>query len=109
MPIIDTHHHLWALGKGNYPWLEHALIAAPHFGDYAAIRRDYLPADYRADAAVQGIVKSVHVQAEWNEADPVGETRWLEAQAAAHGLPDAIVACATLQSAEIAATLDAHQ
>jgi predicted TIM-barrel fold metal-dependent hydrolase len=105
--IIDTHHHLWALGQGHYPWLEHAPIAT-HFGDYSAIRRDYLPADYRADTAGFDVVKSVHVQAEWDERDPVAETRWLQGQAEAHGVPDAIVAFAELQSPRIAATLDAH-
>ena len=106
--IIDTHHHLWALGKGNYPWLEHAPITT-HFGDYGAIRRDYLPADYRADTAGFDVVKSVHVQAEWDENDPVAETRWLESQAHVHGVPDAIVAFAALQSPRIAETLDAHR
>jgi predicted TIM-barrel fold metal-dependent hydrolase len=107
LPIIDTHHHLWALGHGHYPWLEHAPITA-HFGDYGAIRRDYLAADFRADTAGSDVVKSVHVQAEWDERDPVAETRWLEAQATAHAVPDAIVAFAALQSPDIAATLDAH-
>jgi predicted TIM-barrel fold metal-dependent hydrolase len=106
-PIIDTHHHLWALGQGHYPWLEHAPITT-HFGDYSAIRRDYLPADFRADTAGSDVVKSVHVQAEWDESDPVAETRWLEGQAAVHGVPDAIVAFAALHRPDIAATLDAH-
>src|SRR5262249_19242077 len=106
--ISDTPPHLWALGRGHYPWLEHAPIAT-HFGDYGAICRDYLPADYRADTAGFDVVKSVHVQAEWDERDPVAETRFLEGQAASHGVPDAIVAFAELQSPDIAATLDAHQ
>jgi predicted TIM-barrel fold metal-dependent hydrolase len=105
--IIDTHHHLWKLGHGHYPWLEHAPIAA-HFGDYTAIRRDYLPADFRADTAGFDVVKSVHVQAEWDEQDPVGETDWLQAQAEAHGVPHAIVAFADLRSPRVAETLDAH-
>jgi predicted TIM-barrel fold metal-dependent hydrolase len=105
--IIDSHHHLWALGQGHYPWLEHAPITA-HFGDYGAIRRDYLPADYRADTAGFDVVKSVHIQAEWDERDPVAETRWVQGQADAHGLPHAIVAFADLRSPRVAAMLDAH-
>lgn len=105
--IIDTHHHLWKLGHGHYPWLEHAPIST-HFGDYTAIRRDYLPADFRADTAGFDVAKSVHVQAEWDEQDPVGETRWLQGQAVAHGVPQAIVAFADLKSPHVAETLDAH-
>ena len=47
------------------------------YGDTAPLRRNYLPADYRADCAAHRVVASVHVEAEWDPRDPVGETRWL--------------------------------
>jgi predicted TIM-barrel fold metal-dependent hydrolase len=106
-PLIDGHHHLWKLGHGNYPWLEHAPIK-PFFGDYSAIRRDYLIDDLLEDARGTGLVKSVHVQAEWDERDPVAETRWLQGVADAHGFPHGIVGYANLTDPRVEATLDAH-
>lgn len=106
-PMIDAHHHLWKLGQGNYPWLEHAPIK-PFFGDYSAIQRDYLVGDLLDDARGAGLVKSVHVQAEWDERDPVAETRWLQGVADTHGFPHGIVAFANLADPRVEATLDAH-
>lgn len=105
--LIDAHHHLWKLGHGHYPWLEHAPIK-PFFGDYSAIRRDYLIDDLLADARGTGLVKSVHVQAEWDERDPAAETRWLQSVADTHGFPHGIVAYANLSDPRVEATLDAH-
>jgi len=39
--MIDTHEHHWELGRFRYPWLDDP--------EFAALRTDYLPADYRAD------------------------------------------------------------
>src|SRR5258708_4907929 len=107
LPLIDTHFHLWQLGHGRYQGLEGPPIKT-HFGDYAAIRRDYLAQDYLADVATPGLAKAVHVQAEWDLADPVGETRWLQECADSHGIPSAIVAYANLADPNVEATLDAH-
>jgi predicted TIM-barrel fold metal-dependent hydrolase len=88
MQIVDAHHHLWDLGKLHYPWLAEPIDHP--MGDYAAIRRNYLIGDFRADAARQGLVKSVHVQAEVDHADPVAETAWLQSVAddpASDGVP----------------------
>ncbi|MDX1433502.1 MAG: amidohydrolase, partial [Gammaproteobacteria bacterium] len=84
IPIVDAHHHLWDLERNYYPWLCDRIN--PHFflGDYAAIRRSYLPADYRRDAAGHNVVATVHVDAEWDRADQVGETRWLSGVADEH-------------------------
>ena len=91
LAIVDSHHHLWDLESNYYPWLsDHP---EPHFflGDYSALKRQYLPQDYRRDAEGFRIVKTVHVEAEWDRADQVGETQWLTRIAAEHGMPNAIV------------------
>ena len=109
MQIVDAHHHLWDLGKLHYPWLAEPIDHP--MGDYAAIRRNYLIGDFRADAAGQGLVKSVHVQAEVDHADPVAETAWLQAVAddpASGGLPSGIVAYADLASPEVDGVLERH-
>ena len=95
-PIIDAHQHFWDLQRNYHPWLCDEPSIAFRYGDYSGIRKSYLPVDYAADARGLRIVKSVHVEAEWNPQDPVGETHWLEQLSGAHGLPTACVAQAWL-------------
>jgi predicted TIM-barrel fold metal-dependent hydrolase len=90
--LIDAHHHLWDLQKNHYPWLsDHP---EPHFflGNYDAIKRNYLPADYRTDSQHHEVIATVHCEAEWDRQDQVGETQWLTDVHHASGLPHAIVA-----------------
>ena len=84
-PIIDAHHHLWELGSGRYSWLTDGPREVV-FGSTAPLIRDYFLADYLADMAGIGLVKSVHIQASFYE-DPVAETRWLQGIADENGFP----------------------
>ena len=109
--IVDAHHHLWDLGANSYPWL---TTRAPHpmFGeDYDILRRNYLAEDYLADIADLPIAMSVHLQADWDPADPVGESRWLGAVAerpAAKGFPHGIVAYADFFDERVNRILERH-
>lgn len=96
MKIIDAHHHLWDLRSNPHPWLTESGTIPFRYGDYAAIRKDYLPGDFRTDTASYEIAGSVHIEAEWDPADPVAETRWLRSVREAHGLPTVCVAQAWL-------------
>lgn len=107
-PIVDAHQHFWDLQHNYHPWLCDEPPIAFRYGDYSAIRKSYLPADYAADGRGLSIVKSVHVEAEWNPRDPVGETHWLEQLSAAQGLPTACVAQAWLDRADADAVLAAQ-
>ncbi|MBT4488709.1 MAG: amidohydrolase family protein [Rhodospirillaceae bacterium] len=107
-PIIDCHHHFWRLGKGNYPWLEAADPQPHRYGPVAPLLRDYLPGDYRRDTAAFKIAGSVHIEAEWNPADPLAETRWLHDLAAAEGLPSAVISQAWFARDDIADILAGH-
>jgi len=78
------------------------------WGDTRPLQRNYLVADLLADAAGQGLEKSVHVQANFDPSSPVAETAWLEEVARADGFPHAIVAFADFCSSEIHSLLDAH-
>ncbi len=110
--IIDAHHHLWDLGLNYYPWLSDR-VGPRMYGDYSAMRKNYLVADFRADIAELPVVASVHVQAEHDHTDPVRETRWLQSLAddpASGGVPQAIVAFADLSGSpqSVAALLAEH-
>lgn len=94
--IVDPHQHFWDLGRNDYPWLCDPVPIPFRYGDYTSLRRTYLPEDYRRDAAGFEVVGTVHCEAEWNPADPVGETRWLEGMSREHGLPSACIAQAWL-------------
>ena len=108
LAIVDAHQHFWDLARNYHPWLIDAEMIPFRYGDYAALRRNYLPADYRRDASGHRIVTTVHVEAEWDPADPVGETRWLAALREAAGLPTVAVAQARLDAADIAEVLAAQ-
>ena len=99
-PMIDAHHHLWDLGLGKHPWLAASRSDEMVFGDTTPLVRNYLPDDFRGDAARQNLVGSVHIEAGWDSADPVGETRWLDGLAERHGLPTALVVQAPLDRPE---------
>ncbi|WP_439626355.1 amidohydrolase family protein [Shinella sp.] len=73
-PVIDPHHHLWDLSLKRHPWLEKAKAT----GGLAPILRNYGIEDYRADAARQNVVATVHVEAGWSDAHPLEESRWLD-------------------------------
>ena len=105
LPIVDAHHHIWDFGLQAHPWLLAEPVRGFRYGDYSAIRRSYLPADYRRDCRRFNVVKTVYVEAEWSSADPIGETRWVHAIAAQHGLPGAMVAQAWLDRADVAEVL----
>ena len=107
LPVIDAHHHLWQLSGGQlyYPWLQDPQTHEFFLGDYAALKRDYLPPDYRRDAAAHNVVKTVHVEAECRRDQQVAETRWLSELNALHGMPNAIVAHAWFHTADAEAIL----
>jgi predicted TIM-barrel fold metal-dependent hydrolase len=90
--LIDAHHHLWKIGQNKHPSLRGPQHAASFIGDNTAIRRDYLPEDYRRDAANHNVLTTVHCEAEWERDDQLGETRWVTSLHERFGLPGAIVA-----------------
>ena len=108
LPVVDAHQHFWDLERNYHPWLCDAAPSAFRYGDYSAIRRSYLPADYLRDAGRTRVALTVHVEAEWDPRNPVGETHWLEELAAASAFPSACVAQAWLDREDVAAVLAAQ-
>jgi predicted TIM-barrel fold metal-dependent hydrolase len=106
--IVDAHQHFWNLDKNYHPWLCDPVQIPFRYGDYSALRRNYLPGDYRRDSARFRVVKTVHMEAEWDRADPVAETRWIETVNREHGLPSACIGHAELALPDIEQVLAGH-
>ena len=106
--IIDAHQHFWDIERNYLPWLCDEPMIPFRYGDYGAIRRNYLPPDYLADCGKHKIVKSVYVETEWNPEDPIGETRWVHQIQQQYGYPHAVVAQAWLDRDDVAEVLKAQ-
>lgn len=72
---IDAHHHLWDLGKVNYPWLMDKGKMR-FFGDPTDIQRNYLWQEYSQDAKSVGFQGSIHIQV--GASDPLEEAKWVD-------------------------------
>jgi predicted TIM-barrel fold metal-dependent hydrolase len=108
LPIVDAHQHFWDLARNYLPWLCDPEPIPFRYGNYDALRRNYLPEDYLRDAAGHHVVQTVYVETEWDPADPVGESRWLAEVIAASGFPHGIVAGARLDDPAIEEVLAGH-
>lgn len=104
-PIVDAHQHFWDLTRNRYPWLQDEPRISFRYGDYAAIRKTYLPADYRRDTEGYRIEGSVYVEAEWDPADPVAEMSYIDGLRRAEKLPTVAVAHARLDDDAVEAIL----
>ncbi|GAA3952192.1 amidohydrolase [Actinomadura viridis] len=111
LPFVDTHVHFHDLGhpRLRYAWLEPDAPPDPVTGPDGAIRaRRYWADDFVAETRFHDVTKVVHVQAALGTADPVEETRWLQAFADRLGVPHGIVAYADLTRPDTARTLARH-
>lgn len=107
--VIDAHHHVWDLSKGNYPWLQQNYLGDRFFlGPYEKLRRNYLPDDYRADTEGFRIVGTVHIEAERARTQQVDETRWLHQLRQRSGLPSVLVPHVSFIQPDLREVLEAH-
>jgi len=91
VPVIDAHQHFWNLEANYLPWLRDEPQIPFRYGDYSALKRNYLPDDYRRDLGGMALEATVFVETEWDRRDPVGETRWVHKLAETAGLPSVMV------------------
>lgn len=106
--IVDAHHHFWDLGRNRHPWLSDEPPIAFRYGDYRALRRNYLKSDYLGDSASYEVQGTVYVETEWDPADPRGEIRYVETLVRETGLPTVAVTHTRLDAPDAAALLDHH-
>ena len=107
MRIIDAHQHFWDLDANYLPWLTDRPVSF-RYGNYDALKRNYLPADYRIDAGDYELVGSVFIETEWNPADPLGEVAWVSKLRARENLPSVMVAQAWLDRDDAEQVLATH-
>lgn len=107
-PFLDAHAHFWDLGTDNYPWLCGRGVIPFRYGDYTPLKRDYLPADFRRDAAAFTLAGMVHIEAKFDPDRPLAETRWLEDLAAETGLPTVCVGQVDMAAPDAAEVLAGH-
>ncbi|MBN9587612.1 MAG: thioesterase [Alphaproteobacteria bacterium 64-11] len=105
LPIIDAHQHFWDLDANYLPWLRDQPSIPFRYGDYGALRRNYMPPDYLRDADGLDLAGSVFVETEWDRRDPVGETRWVQMLRSEFGLPSVMVCHAALHQDDAADVL----
>ncbi|PWV97761.1 putative TIM-barrel fold metal-dependent hydrolase [Hoeflea marina] len=109
MKIIDAHQHFWDITSNYLPWLCDAE-PLPNFryGDYSALRRNYMPADYRRDSEGFEVIGGVFVETEWDPGDPLGEIAWVKNLAAREALPSVAVGQAWLDRGDAPELLAAY-
>lgn len=107
-PLIDAHHHFWALdGSVHYPWLEDRPVGNFFLGNYDAIRRPFLADHLRA--LVPGgyhLIGSVHCEAEAERTEAIAENHWVTTLSRAEHLPCAHVGWAPLGRSDCVRYLD---
>jgi predicted TIM-barrel fold metal-dependent hydrolase len=112
LPFTDTHVHFhdMRVGQLTYSWLEPGTEDDPELGDYGSIRAErYWADDFVAETRFQNVERVIHVQAAIGTADPVEETRWLQAFSDRLGVPHGAVAYADLTAPDLAETLERHR
>jgi len=108
MQIIDAHQHFWNIEQNYLPWLRDDPPIKFRYGDYSALKRNYLPVDYLSDAEKFEVIGSVFIETEWDPADPRGEADWVGETRNATGLPSVMVAQAWLDRPDAAELLEAY-
>jgi predicted TIM-barrel fold metal-dependent hydrolase len=109
MQVVDPHIHLWNPQTHHYPWI--AKPGRTFMGDYDAITGKHEVSEFLADAGEIEVLKTVHVEAAHDPADPLAETIWLQSLANApgsRGIPHGIVAAANLADPDVERLLAAH-
>lgn len=112
LEFIDTHVHFYDFSKKPdglaWVWLEPGWVH-PVLGNIDGIKAQrYTAPEFEAESRFSGVTRCVHVQAALGTEDPVKETEWLQQMADELGMPQALVADASLQRDDVGEVLDRH-
>jgi predicted TIM-barrel fold metal-dependent hydrolase len=78
----------------KHPWLLPGDSSVQALRGLEKLRHDFAVTDYLRDSANQNIVATVHVEAQWDRSDVLGETRWLETLDKSRGIAARYIAAA---------------
>lgn len=78
LKMVDAHIHWWDLDNNYYPWLMDEQPEVGGLSGFDAIAHTYLQSHYHEDADGYDVEGYVHIQAEWDPRDPLGESQWLQ-------------------------------
>ena len=106
IPIIDAHQHFWDISLKKNPWLNPNKQILFRYGDYKSICKNFLTSDYLEVSQNHNIVKTIHMETEWDPKDPIGETEWLHKLYEMTGFPNALVAQAWFDRNDIEKVLE---
>lgn len=91
--MIDSHQHFWQVGRFDYPWMS---------SDLGVLYRDYLPDELAPTLSLNGVSKTVLVQA----SNSLAESRWLLSLADENSFIAGVVGWVDLMSANVGVQLD---
>ncbi|WP_354066058.1 amidohydrolase family protein [Devosia sp. 2618] len=97
-PIVDAHHHLWDRALDRHPWLRGQQDPV--------LARSCLPDDYLRDTSGYNVVASVHIEANWDATDPLGEIAWLDSLSRPSGIAARYVGFADLADPDVEPLLE---
>ena len=103
-PMIDAHMHMWDTALDRHPWLRPSTSSA--LSGLDAIRRPFLPQDYRVARGGHDVVATVHIEAVWDPADPTGEIAWLDSLDRSSGVASRYVGAAAFGTPTAQATIE---
>lgn len=109
--IVDAHIHWWDLDNNYYPWLMDQPDEEGGLSGAAPIAHTYTAKQYLEDAAGYDISAVVHIEAQWDPSDPLGETAWLDSIAGSgedEGLLAGLVGFANLADPGCEQLLEGH-
>ena len=109
LPIIDAHHHFWDLSLNKNPWLNPGNQIPFRYGNYESICKDFFFLYYKRVSKKHNVVKTVHMETEWDPQDPIGETKWLQKLFDETGWPNALVGQAWFDREDIETVLKGHK
>jgi len=109
--IVDAHIHWWDLDNNYYPWLMDKHEEDSGLSGAGPIAHTYVAKHYLEDAQDYDIRAVVHIEAQYDPSDSLGETRWLDGLAASgedEGLLAGLVGFANLAGDDCEQLLEGH-
>ncbi|RKF19769.1 amidohydrolase [Alginatibacterium sediminis] len=75
--IVDAHIHWWDLDNHYYPWLMDNKTIEGGKAGLETLAQTYLLENYRKHSAGYNVDAMVHIQADYDPSNPIGETHYL--------------------------------